>query len=73
MNEKNWKLKYDGVNVKHFGYDGPDEMYLVAFRYPGGEWMWSGDHNYMGNYWPMTQEEIDIYVPLVSRIFQSVL
>lgn len=73
MNEELWKLKYDGENLKHFGYDGSDEMYLVAMRSPEGDWKWTGDHNYMGEHWFMDQSELDVYVPIVSRIFQSVL
>ena len=68
-----WRLDYNSDTVKHFMFEGVDEMRLTALRDPSGGWKWRGDHNHCGEYWIMTREEVEEYSRRISQLFHDVL
>lgn len=68
-----WRLDYNSDTVKHFVFEGVDEMSLTALPDPKGGWKWRGDHNHCGEYWIMTTEEVEKYARHLSQLFHDVL
>lgn len=68
-----WRLDYNSDTVKHFIFEGVDEMCLTALRDSTGGWKWRGDHNHCGEYWIMTRDEVEQYAHTLSQLFHDVL
>lgn len=68
-----WRLDYNSDTVKHFVFEGVDEMSLTALPDPRGGWKWRGDHSHCGEYWIMTTEEVEKYARYLSQLFHDVL
>lgn len=68
-----WRLDYNSDTVKHFVFEGVDEMSLTALPDPRGGWKWRGAHNHCGEYWVMTTEEVEKYARYLSQLFHDVL
>lgn len=68
-----WRLDYNTDTVKHFIFEGVDEMSLTALRDPTGGWKWRGDHCHCGEYWSMTRDEVEQYAHTLSQLFHDAL
>ena len=68
-----WRLDYNTDTVKHFIFEGVDEMSLTALRDPTGGWKWRGDHCHCGEYWIMTRDEVEQYAHTLSQLFHDSL
>lgn len=68
-----WRLDYNTNTVKHFIFEGVDEMSLTALRDPAGGWKWRGDHCHCGEYWIMTRDEVEQYEHTLSQLFHDAL
>ena len=68
-----WRLDYNTDTIKHFIFEGVDEMSLTALRDPTGGWKWRGNHCHCGEYWIMTRDEVEQYAHTLSQLFHDAL